>query len=116
MAPAVPRPKPQGTPAVKPAISPTPAPPPPPPPAASAKGGGRVIRVTPAEDASSGAISIKLEEGAVVGVGDRGTVYKGGEAVGDFTVTSVTGRSASAKVNQPPHKFNGSLTVQIRGH
>ena len=115
--PAVPRPHPHPlAPVAHPSSAPAPmtAPPPPPPPAA--KVGGRVIRVIPAEDNASVTISIKLDDGAAVAVGDRGTVYKGGESVGDFTITSVSGRSASAKVNQPPHRFNGSLTVQIRGH
>lgn len=116
MEPAIPRakPKPVGPPMVKPP-GPAPATAAPPPPPPSSKVGGRVIRVIPAEDNSSVTISIKIDEGAVVSAGDRGTVYKGGESVGDFVITSVAGRSAQAKVNKPPHLFNGSLTVQIRG-
>jgi hypothetical protein len=118
MEPAVPRAKPKpGPPAVKPAPGPAPATAAPPPPPPSAKVGGRVIRVIPAEDNSSVTISIKLDEGAVVSAGDRGTVFKGsGESIGDFVITSVSGRSAQAKVNKPPHLFNGTLSVQIRGH
>lgn len=117
MEPAIPRAKPKPGPVVvKPAGPPPPVAAPTPPPAVT-KVGGRVIRVIPAEDNGSVTISIKLDEGAVVSVGDRGTVFKGGgESVGDFVITSVSGRSAQAKVNKPPHLFNGSLSVQIRGH
>ena len=116
MDPAVPNRKPKPPVVAKPTVAaPTPAPATAAPPAA-AKVGGRVIQIIPAEDNASVTITIKLDEGAVVAPGDSGTVYKGGETVGSFTVSSVSGRSARAKVNQPPHKFNGTLTVQIRGH
>jgi hypothetical protein len=116
MEPAVPRVGPKKPAVVKPG-PPTPAPATaaPPPPAPTARIGGRVIRVIPAEDQNSVTISIKLDDGAVVAVGDRGTVFKSGESIGDLQITSVSGRNAQAKVNKPPHLFNGSLTVQIRG-
>jgi hypothetical protein len=117
MEPAVPRAQPPKKPvAAKPGpAAPAPATAAPAPAPAAAKFGGRVIRVIPAEDQNSVTISIKLDDGAVVAVGDRGTVYKSGESIGDLQITSVSGRNAQAKVNKPPHLFSGSLTVQIRG-
>jgi hypothetical protein len=119
MEPAVPnkiKPKPITPPKTGPVVAAPPTAAPAPAPAAT-KVGGRVIRVIPAEDNASVTISIKLDEGAVVSPGDRGTVFKGsGESIGDFVVTSVSGRSAQAKVSKPPHLFNGSLSVSIRGH
>ncbi len=84
-------------------------------PAAVASVGGKIFRVIPSEDNTAVTIAIKLDEGATVAQGDRGQVYRDGGPVegAGFTVSSVSGRTAQARVNAPPHKFTGTLTVKI---
>ena len=117
IAPPPPSPKPRNRHTRRKSPKPTviaPPPPPPPQPAAPAHVTGKVIRVIPADDRNKSVnISVKLPAGANVSKGARGSVFKNGEHLGALKVFQVSGRTAHARVNVPPGKFSGNLTVRI---
>lgn len=92
---------------------PAPRPPPvaEPEPVAKSSVTGRVVRVTPSEDASYVTLSVRVD--GPVAKGAVGEVYKGGENLGSGRVTRGGNKTISVRVDKAPGKFTGGLTVKF---